>query len=85
MSEVIGVMVGIVKWFSFQLGYGHVVCNIQGIDTDVFIHHNVLPGRKGSRTVQEGDSVTMEVHQHADGPLSGKYFAGKVMRVERVA
>lgn len=85
MSEVVGVMVGIVKWFSFQYGYGHAVCNIQGNDTDVFIHHNVLPGRKGSRMVQEGDSVTMEVSKHMDGDMSGKYFAQKVLRVERNA
>lgn len=83
MSEIIGTMVGVVKWFSFQRGYGHALCNIGGVDEDVFIHHNVLPGRKGSRMLQEHDTVTMEVSRHISGDMVGKYFASNVSRVER--
>ena len=45
---------GVVKWFSFQRGYGFIT-NDDG--EDVFVHYSVIPGKEGNRGLREGDVV----------------------------
>jgi CspA family cold shock protein len=55
---------GTVKWFSDDKGYGFIE---QENGKDVFVHHSALNG-EGRKTLQEGQTVTMEVTQGQKGP-----------------
>ena len=45
---------GVVKWFSFKLGYGFIT-NSTG--EDVFVHYSAIPGKEGDLGLREGDVV----------------------------
>jgi CspA family cold shock protein len=55
---------GTVKWFSDDKGYGFIE---QENGKDVFVHHSAING-EGRKTLQEGQTVTMEVTQGQKGP-----------------
>lgn len=54
-------MLGTVKWFNKEKGYGFI--EREG-DTDVFVHFSAIQ-MDGFKTLQEGESVEFEV---VDGP-----------------
>ena len=51
-------MVGTVKWFNAEKGFGFVACDDGG--KDVFLHVSVLE-RSGLAALGEGQAVTMRV------------------------
>jgi CspA family cold shock protein len=55
---------GTVKWFSDDKGYGFIE---QENGKDVFVHHSAING-EGRKSLQEGQTVTMEVTQGQKGP-----------------
>ncbi|HCU91066.1 MAG TPA: cold-shock protein [Gammaproteobacteria bacterium] len=55
---------GTVKWFSDDKGYGFIE---QESGKDVFVHHSAING-EGRKSLQEGQTVTMEVTQGQKGP-----------------
>ncbi|HJP35935.1 MAG TPA: cold shock domain-containing protein [Gammaproteobacteria bacterium] len=61
MAELV---TGTVKWFSDEKGYGFI--EREG-GKDVFVHHSAING-EGRKTLQEGQTVTMEVTQGQKGP-----------------
>ena len=61
MSEEI---VGIVKWFNDEKGFGFIE---QEGGKDVFVHHSAING-SGRKTLREGQKVTMMVVQGLKGP-----------------
>ena len=62
MSERI---VGTVKWFNDQKGFGFITPEDGG--KDVFVHHSAIEA-SGFKSLQEGDRVSFEVEQGAKGP-----------------
>lgn len=50
---------------------------------DVFVHHKLLPGKPGTRSLYGGDIVNMNIMQHVDGPNAGDYYADEVFEVRR--
>lgn len=62
MSEEVST--GIVKWFNNVKGYGFI--NIDGTNTDVFVHYSAIQG-SGYRTLAEGDRVQFVVAQGQKG------------------
>ncbi len=61
MAELV---TGTVKWFSDEKGYGFI--EREG-GKDVFVHHSAING-DGRKTLQEGQTVSMEVTQGQKGP-----------------
>lgn len=57
-------MVGRVKWFSAEKGYGFLEQDGGG---DVFVHYSAISG-EGFRTLNEGDRVEFEIVEGARGP-----------------
>jgi cold shock protein len=57
-------MRGTVKWFNNSKGYGFIG---RHDGPDVFVHYSAIPG-DGYRTLQEGDSVEIEIVQGPKGP-----------------
>ena len=57
-------MVGKVKWFSPQKGYGFIAR--EGGD-DVFVHFSAIQD-KGFKTLNEGQDVEFEIVEGARGP-----------------
>jgi CspA family cold shock protein len=55
---------GTVKWFSDDKGYGFIE---QENGKDVFVHHSAING-EGRKSLQEGQTVTMEVTEGQKGP-----------------
>jgi CspA family cold shock protein len=55
---------GVVKWFSNVKGYGFI--NVDGTDTDVFVHYSAIQGN-GYRTLEEGDRVQFVISQGQKG------------------
>ena len=64
MSESSGKVLGRVKWFSDQKGFGFIA---RDEDSDVFVHHTAIV-MEGFRTLREGDAVTYELHETTKGP-----------------
>jgi CspA family cold shock protein len=56
-------MIGTVKWFNAEKGYGFISC--EG-SPDVFVHHTAIQG-EGFKTLDEGQSVEFEVQQGPKG------------------
>ncbi|MCX7012303.1 MAG: cold-shock protein [Candidatus Sumerlaeota bacterium] len=56
-------LVGTVKWFSDQKGYGFIA---QQSGPDVFVHYSAIQ-RDGFKTLKEGDKVQFEVTQGPKG------------------
>jgi CspA family cold shock protein len=65
-------MLGRVKWFSAEKGYGFLERADGG---DVFVHFSAIQG-EGFRTLNEGDQVEFEIVEGARGPQ-----AANVVRV----
>lgn len=57
-------MVGKVKWFSPEKGYGFIAC--EGGD-DVFVHFSAIQD-EGFKTLNEGQDVEFEIVEGARGP-----------------
>ena len=63
MSDTV---IGKVKWFSDQKGYGFI--ERQNGD-DVFVHHSAIQGG-GFKTLAEGEEVEFSVEEGAKGPTA---------------
>lgn len=57
-------MVGKVKWFSAEKGYGFIE---QENGTDVFVHFSAIQD-EGFKTLNEGQAVEFEIVEGARGP-----------------
>ncbi len=57
-------MVGKVKWFSAEKGYGFIA--VEGQD-DVFVHFSAIQS-DGFKTLNEGEEVEFEITEGARGP-----------------
>lgn len=66
-------MLGTVKWFSPEKGYGFIERDEGG---DVFVHYSAIAS-EGFRTLNQGDRVEFEIVDGAKGPQ-----AANVSRIE---
>jgi len=57
-------IVGTVKWFSTQKGYGFIQ---RPGDSDVFVHYSAIQGN-GFKNLTEGQQVEFSVEQSPKGP-----------------
>jgi len=57
-------LVGKVKWFNAEKGYGFIECTEGG---DVFVHYSAIQG-EGFRSLDEGQRVEFEVVKGNRGP-----------------
>jgi len=57
-------MVGKVKWFNAEKGFGFIE---REDGDDVFVHFSAIQG-EGFKTLDEGQEVTFEVEQGQRGP-----------------
>lgn len=58
-------MVGTVKWFDVQKGFGFIVRDDGG--GDVFVHHTAVQST-GFKELHQGDSVEFEIVSGSRGP-----------------
>ena len=58
-------MVGTVKWFNGQKGYGFITPD--GGSDDVFVHFSAIQG-EGFRNLNEGERVEFSVESSPKGP-----------------
>ena len=58
-------MLGTVKWFNAEKGYGFI--SREDGEGDVFVHFTAIQ-EEGFRTLDEGQEVSFEVVQGAKGP-----------------
>lgn len=56
-------MIGKVKWFNNNLGYGFIEC--KGL-SDIFIHYSNIQ-MKGYKTLKEGDNVNFKLIETSKG------------------
>lgn len=59
-------VIGTVKWFSDEKGYGFLS---QSNGRDVFVHHSAIEA-DGFRTLAEGDQVEFSIEQGPKGPAA---------------
>jgi len=57
---------GIVKWFSGKKGYGFIE---KEDGNDIFVHFSAIQS-EGFKTLDEGDRVSFEVEDGAQGPAA---------------
>ena len=57
-------MLGKVKWFSAEKGYGFIE---REDGSDVFVHFSAIQG-DGFKTLEEGQAVTFDVEEGQRGP-----------------
>ena len=60
-------MLGRVKWFNAQKGYGFIETESDG---DVFVHFSAIQG-EGFKTLEEGQQVEFEIIEGNRGPQAG--------------
>ncbi|HHU77245.1 MAG TPA: cold shock domain-containing protein [Firmicutes bacterium] len=60
-------MLGRVKWFNAQKGYGFIETENDG---DVFVHFSAIQG-EGFKTLEEGQEVEFEIIEGNRGPQAG--------------
>src|SRR6266511_4274742 len=63
-KEGIAVATGMVKWFSFQKGYGFIS---QENGPDVFVHQSAIQG-EGSTSLDENQKVEFDITEGPKGP-----------------
>ena len=63
-------VVGTVKWFNGQKGYGFITRD-DG-QSDVFVHYSAIEGQMGFRDLNEGDRVEFSVEQGQKGPAAAE-------------
>jgi CspA family cold shock protein len=68
-SEMTQRIVGEVKWFSAEKGYGFI--KTASSSAEVFVHYTAIEA-KGYRTLNEGDRVEFEIGQGPKGPQASK-------------
>ena len=73
MSETV---VGTVKWFSDQKGYGFIA---REDGPDVFVHFSAIQS-EGFRSLAEGDQVEFQIEDGPKGPA-----ASNVVRTQSIA
>jgi len=61
-------IVGEVKWFNAEKGYGFI--KTESSSADIFVHYSAIEA-KGYRTLNEGDRVEFEITQGRKGPQAG--------------
>ena len=61
-------VLGTVKWFNGQKGYGFITRD-DG-QNDVFVHYSAIEGQSGFRDLNEGDRVEFSVEQGQKGPAA---------------
>lgn len=63
-------MVGKVKWFNAEKGYGFIESEQGG---DVFVHYSAIQG-DGFKTLEEGQSVEFDIVDGNRGPQAANVF-----------
>jgi len=66
------VLIGTVKWFNEEKGYGFIA-PADG-SKDVFVHHSSIQGG-GFKTLAEGQKVSFEMLDTPKGPTAGNVVA----------
>lgn len=61
-------MIGTVKWFNDQRGYGFITPD--NGDGDLFVHHSAIQGMSGRVTLTEGQKVEFEIGESEKGPCA---------------
>jgi len=61
-------LLGTVKWFSAEKGYGFIEREDGG---DVFVHYSAIEG-DGFKTLKQGQSVEFDIVEGARGPQAAK-------------
>jgi len=56
---------GKVKWFNEQKGFGFIASEQNG--KDVFVHHSVIEGQQGFRTLLDGEMVEYDADEGPKG------------------
>jgi cold shock protein len=60
---------GTVKWFNADKGYGFIA--VEGGGADVFVHYSAIEAG-GYRSLEEGQTVELEVTEGQKGPQAAK-------------
>lgn len=64
-------MLGKVKWFSNEKGFGFI--EPAGGGADVFVHYTAIVG-DGYKTLEEGQEVEFEIVEGARGPQASNVY-----------
>lgn len=67
-------MIGTVKWFSSEKGYGFITP--EDGSKDVFVHYSAIQS-EGYKTLSEGQKVEFEIVENAKGPQAANVKAAE--------
>ena len=62
-------VIGTVKWFNDQKGYGFI--EREGGQSDIFVHYSAIEG-EGFKTLNEGDRVEFSIAEGTKGPAAAE-------------